>query len=422
MKDLFFGYAECIITPSSDMGLFGYEKRDEHGFCNSGVLDDLYARALSLSSEADELILVTMDLCMLDEKMADCIRNSVSQKLHLPAENILLSVSHTHSGPRTMNGPYEGDACVCGKIAAYLKELTTRIVSICSQASCVKFRGKLSTAVFHARLSYNRRFECDGSNDLKAVKMLFTLWRNPGVLPNGPVDADIPVLMIERSDEPDYDAFLSQAGVNRLVLFSVPIHPVVLGEDSRVVSADYPGAAVRCIENTLGEGTKAMFLLGACGNINPYLACQNHPKAVEIIGNAVGYGICSALSNRTEVPFDGLKAASEKLYLKEGEGLSRVVVQVFRIGRSAIAAFSCECFTELGLRVRQESGFIQTLVATNSNGGCGYIPTREAWETEGGYELASARQTGFDKDMLDRMADTAGRMLKKISDSNTSEV
>lgn len=418
MKDLYFGYADCTITPPGDMGLFGYEKRDEHGFCNSGVLDDLYARALSLKSEEQELILVTLDLCLLDEKTADRIRDSVSQKLRLPAENIMLSVSHTHSGPRTMNGPYEGDANVCEKIAAYLEELTNKVVSICSQASCLKFRGRLSSAVFHARLSYNRRFEYDGDKDLKAVKMLFTLWRNPGVAPNGPVDADIPILMIERTDEPGYDAFLSQAGVNRLVIFSVPIHPVVLGEDSRVVSADYPGAAVRCIENTLGDGTKAMFLLGACGNINPCLACQNHPKAVEIIGNAIGYGICSSLSNRTEVAFDRLKAVSKKLAVKGSGGLSRVVAQVFKIGESAIASFSCECFTELGLRIRRESGFVQTLVATNSNGGCGYIPTREAWETEDGYELASARQTGFDRDMLDRMADTAGRMLQSISDFN----
>lgn len=414
MKDLFFGYADCTITPTGDMGLFGYEKRDEHGFCNSGVLDELHARALSLSSEAEELILVTLDLCLMDEKTADRIRASVSQKLRLPVENVMLSVSHTHSGPRTMDGPYEGNASVSGKITAYLEELTNKVVTICSQASCLKLRGKLSSAVFHARLSYNRRFEYD-DNGLKAVKMLFTLWRNPAVSPNGPVDADIPILMIERTDEPGYDAFLSQAGVNRLVLFSVPIHPVVLGEDSRVVSADYPGAAVRCIENTLGNGTKAMFLLGACGNVNPYLACQNHPRAVEVVGNAIGYGICSALSNRHEVAFDGLKAVSEKLAVKEGKGLSRVVAQVFKIGGSAVAAFSCECFTELGLRVRRESSFAQTLIATNSNGGCGYIPTREAWETEGGYELASARQTGFDKDMLDRMAETAGGMLQRLN-------
>lgn len=415
MNGLYFGYSDCIITPSAAIGLLGYEKRDDHGFNNSGVMDDLYARALSLKWNDRELMLITLDLCMLDEKTADFIRSSVSQKLKLPMENIMLCASHTHSGPRTMSGPYEDNPSAVNVISAYVDNLKDKVVTICSQASCLRFRCKLSSAVFSARLGYNRRFVRDSGYGKKDVKMLFTLWRNPEHIPNGLVDTDIPVLLLERQDESDYDPFLCQTGVNQLVLFNVPIHPVVLGEDSRYVSADYPGAAARCIERTIGNGTKAMFLLGACGNVNPYFACQNSPKAVEIIGNAIGYGICSALSGKKEIVFDGLKAFSERLPLENGKGLSRVVTQVFKIGKAAIAAFSCECFTELGIRVRKESGFEQTLVATNANGGCGYIPTGETWDTEGGYEMDSAEKTGFDRDTLDKLGDIAGKALRQLS-------
>ncbi|NMB97478.1 MAG: hypothetical protein GYA02_12855, partial [Clostridiaceae bacterium] len=293
MSELYFGYSDCIITPHANIGLAGYEKRNNHGFGNSGVMDDLYARALSLKSENDELILITLDLCLINENTGDEIRSRVAQKLKIPVENVMLCVSHTHSGPRTWSPNDDTGSETTQIINSYMDDVTNKIVSICSQASSISFKGQIYTATFSASLGYNRRYvveDKDSNDNDDKVKMLFNLWKNPEHNTNGIIDTDIPVLLIERIDEKKlYDSYFGQAGLDRIVLFNVPIHPVVMGEDSRYVSADYPGAARRCIENTLGYGTKAMFLLGACGNVNPLLACQYNPKAIEVLGNAIGY-------------------------------------------------------------------------------------------------------------------------------------
>ena len=417
MSELCFGYCDIVITPPESMGLEGYASRIDHGFGNNGVMDDIYARALSLKSNGVHLIVLTVDLCEITEETGDMIRERVAQKTGVPAGNIMLSISHTHSGPVTISAWGQGkyDAEIKSKIAAYIENLTDKIVSISSQASSISLKGKIYAATFTGCVGYNRRYTMKDEDGNDSVKMLFSCWLNPAADTNGAIDPHIPVLMIERVDENTYDPYLSAAGTDRIVLFNVPAHPVVMGPHNRYVSADYPGAARRCIESVLGDGTKAMFLLGACGNVNALMACQNNPKAVEVVGNTVGYGVCAALSMRKEIAFDGLKAISKNIKTREGAIAQRAVTQVFKIGKAAIAAVSCECFTELGIKIRNESPFDQTLVATNSNGGLGYIPTGEALKAGNGYEVDIAKEMGFDESFLDRMAETVVKNLKELN-------
>ena len=49
VDSMYYGYSDSLITPSRDICLGGYGNRYSSGFGNSGVLDDLYARVLSLS-------------------------------------------------------------------------------------------------------------------------------------------------------------------------------------------------------------------------------------------------------------------------------------------------------------------------------------------------------------------------------------
>lgn len=415
MSEIKFGYCDIITTPSTNIGLEGYQSRWDFGFGNSGVMDDLYARALSLSCSDGELMLVTVDICGINESLADNIRKRIAENLNLPLENIMLCASHTHSGPVSAVKPNDRDSDIARTINSYTDDLTNKIVTICLQARSNQFKGKIYSATYSASLGYNRRHLVKTESGENTIEMLFTLWINPAHETNGQTDPNIPVLMIERIDEDWYDSYFSQAEIDRVILFNVPIHPVVLGSNNRYVSADYPGSARKCIENTLGYGTKAMFLLGACGNVNPLFACQNNPKAVEVVGNAIGYGICAALSCKKEIEFDGLKAISEDIKLNEGARFSRAATQVFKIGKAAIAAISAECFTEMGIDIRNNSCFEQTLIATNSNGGGGYIPTSEAYEINGSYEVPIAKNNGYEKGLLEKIAQTVTKNLQRLS-------
>lgn len=409
MDALYFGYADCLINPPRDIGLAGYQARDEHGFNNSGIADDLYAKALVLKNGSAVIVIATLDLCLISESTGDAFRNAIAQKLSIPVENVLVNLSHTHSGPQTYTKSSSGKEAVVG----YVRFLTESLVTIASQAHSALFKCRLYTAEHSARLGYNRRYIYE-ENSVKKVKMLFNQWRNPEHDYTGVLDMDIPILMLERSDEGSYDPFLSSAGTDRIVIFNVPVHPVIMGGDNRFVSAEYPGAARKVIESSLGSGTKSMFLLGTAANINALFACQNNLDAVKILGNALGYGVLAALSSRKTVPFDKLDVICEQIILPENKPATRVIVQNFKIGKAALCAFSCECFVELGVNVRKRSPFMQTLVASNSNGGRGYIPTADSFSVEGGYEVPIANKTGFHRGLLEEMEEMAVASMYKM--------
>lgn len=413
-EHLYFGYSESVITPGRNIGLAGYAHRAECGFTNSGVLDDLYARALCLKVGEGELLVITLDLCSMRAEDADAIRDAVAEKTGVPVSNILLNLSHTHSGPVTRADYGGADANDADKeaVETYMANLRGSVVAICSEARSRTSKGLMHTVTHRASLGYNRRLTVKDAEGVARTKMLFSLWKNVEFEPAGPTDEDMPVLMIEKISEGQEDFYLEQNACNRVVLFNCPYHPVVMGQHSRYVSADYVGAARRCLEGVLGAGTKAMFLVGACGDTEPALATQYNPKAVEIVGNAIGYGIATALAMRKRLDVDCVEAREERVELDSQEG-EAIRIQTLRIGDACIAAVSAECFTELGTKVRRDSPFQQTLVASNSNGSMGYLPTRKAFALEG-YEIVNARRRGYDEGLFERVVSAIGDNLARL--------
>ncbi|MFN2352572.1 MAG: neutral/alkaline non-lysosomal ceramidase N-terminal domain-containing protein [Kiritimatiellia bacterium] len=411
---LMLGYQECIITPGRHLGLAGYASRAQSGFNNSGVLDDLYARALCLKTGDEKLLIVTLDLCNLFTGDADAIRSAVHDKTGVPVSNIMLSVSHTHSGPVTHAAPGNADMRPedCTAVQTYTKELCDHIVTICAEAATRLRHVRVSATTYRAGLGYNRRLTVKDAEGQAQVKMLFNLWQHPQRQPQGPTDPDMPVLMFETIDEAQADNYLAQNSVNRLILFNCAMHPVVLGKHNRYVSADYVGAARRCLERTLGAGTRSMFLLGACGDTEPALATQYNPQSVEIVGNAIGYGIATVLAMRQPLEVDSVKAIEDRVELKGDTGPA-IRIQTLRIGAACIAAVSGEAFTELGIKVRQRSPFQQTLIATNTNGCMSYLPTRDAFAL-GGYEIERAHKKGYDEALLERIESAIITNLERL--------
>jgi len=75
--------------------------------------------------------------------------------------------------------------------------------------------------------------------------------------PEGAVDEEISILLVRSAEKP----------IARLVNYTC--HPVVLGRDNLLFSADYPKVVQRMTEKVLGGIT--LFTLGCCGDINPRL-------------------------------------------------------------------------------------------------------------------------------------------------------
>ena len=96
------------------------------------------------------------------------------------------------------------------------------------------------------------------------------------------------------------------------------------------------------------------------------------------------------------------------------ELVEEIEIQVIALGDVAIVGFPVELFSNFGRRVKTESPFAVTIVATLANGWHGYAPTLEAF-ARGGYEPRFAYPSRLAPEAGVRMADAALELLQRLS-------
>src|SRR5690554_6769804 len=95
------GVAKGNITPKESMWMRGYASRNRPA---DGTLHELWAKALVLvDARGEKAVLVTLDLCTIQKGFSDQIRDRLQRLYNLNRSQIILSLSHTHSGP-TLRG------------------------------------------------------------------------------------------------------------------------------------------------------------------------------------------------------------------------------------------------------------------------------------------------------------------------------
>ncbi|HKG25489.1 MAG TPA: hypothetical protein VKB09_07555, partial [Thermomicrobiales bacterium] len=94
------GTGVTTITPPLGTPLSGHFEYREA----ATVADDLTARALVLDDGATRLALVVCDLIRLPASMVACARDRIAARTRIPADNVLISATHTHTGPATYSG------------------------------------------------------------------------------------------------------------------------------------------------------------------------------------------------------------------------------------------------------------------------------------------------------------------------------
>jgi len=223
MTTLGAGYGESILTPPLGLELMGYgfylERRAE------SVLDDLKARAVFLEKDGVRAVLVSCDLVGLSVEMSDAARRGIAAALGLSMDHVLVAATHTHTGPATIEMPGLGETD-----PAYVRSLVPKIVAAAERAAADAREARISYAQETLEpIGYNRRFKS---------------FRE--------IDPVLRVVHVRR-------------GSDRLMLLGYACHAVVLGR-GRAVSADWPGAAVRAVEE---GGDRAIVLQGFCGDIDP---------------------------------------------------------------------------------------------------------------------------------------------------------
>ena len=217
------GWEKINITPSNIMPMAGYSPRDRF----DSVHDSLYARVLKVDNGSISVAFVNVDLLLFPT----VLKQRINEKLDSVGTHPFLYLSATH----THNGAGGWESSIAGRIAfgSYHPEWVERIANeIVSAINSIE--------LVPSTLSY---WEADGSD----------LVQNRIDRENGATDGILRGMMIERSDN------------SRAILFTFSAHPTSIDKESRVLSADYPGAVIKALEAT-DTYDFGMFMAGMVGS------------------------------------------------------------------------------------------------------------------------------------------------------------
>jgi hypothetical protein len=241
------GLARVKITPPQPVHMAGYAARNKP---YQSVHDDLFAKVLVLEDKTGTRgVLVTTDLIGFSAEIATPLRERVAAKTKTDAKSVIVSSSHTHTGPTLSLDRTPGEVkspADAERTAAYTRELSDKILDAAAEAAAKLQAAKLSWGSGVVHFVMNRRE--------------FTTERGVilGVNPRGLADRSVPVL---RVDDP--------SGKLLAVVCGTACHNTTLGAQDYEISGDYAGHAQRLIEEQ-HPGVQAMFVLGCAGDANPY--------------------------------------------------------------------------------------------------------------------------------------------------------
>lgn len=414
------GTAAAAITPERPSYMQGYGNRLGKA---TGTRDPLEARVIALDDGTTPAAIVSVDLLGLDAGSVARIRDAAARAGPIPAGNVIVVCSHTHSGPAIQAA---GELPVDRE---YLGWLERRLGDAVAEASASMAPVTVGVGEGLAGFNVNRRLRRpDGSVG--------------GANPSGAVDRRVRVLRFDRADAPDAPGTLGgdviPQGDPVAVLFSFACHPTVLTSENQRYSGDYPGAARRFIESAYAPGgTVAAFLPGCFGNARPHLLDRDggfrsgSDHELTVLGRILGSEVVGVAERIECEPVDDVAVASRQVALPyshvPGEAELRAEaeqdeygwagalleiierdgrlpdhetgeVAVLRLGRHWVVTTPGETLVEIGWSIERglvELGLAEpgrgdlALALGYANGNSGYLCTAAAM-FEGGYEPAGA--------------------------------
>ena len=147
------GIAREIITPKIGGLLSGYGSDKPSTVVN----DDLTVTALAIEYEKIRVVLMSATVCLIDNNLSDRLRALCGEAAGVPAANVILAATHTHSGP-VMTTEYNDQIFIPGCIAAArasVKEMKPATVGVAKTESRVGINRRKLTSEGRILLSNN---------------------------------------------------------------------------------------------------------------------------------------------------------------------------------------------------------------------------------------------------------------------------
>ncbi|MCF7818031.1 MAG: neutral/alkaline non-lysosomal ceramidase N-terminal domain-containing protein [Kiritimatiellales bacterium] len=410
------GAAQIDISPLDSQFMAGYPHVERY---STGIHDPLLSSALYLSDGKTEVLFIANDLIFAPKSLVGRARRRIEATTGIPAANVMITATHTHSGPRTVSFlSHEIDSYIPKVDEQYLQLIEDGIVAAAIQAHQSAQPAQIGLAVADGKgVGTNRRD------------------------PNGPADPAVPVLWVRSID----------GSTNIALMLVCCMHPTVLHGDSTLISGDFPAMTRQYLQvGTLGVDCPVIYHTGPQGNQSPRHVTRENTFAEavrlgEILGRSVekvmpGIEFSSDISLSVTgksielVPkkFPSLEVAEERLQramqtlkqLRESDAPSTKIrtaevdwfgaeetlilaraaldgridaamqrctpaeIQIISVGEWRFVGWQGEVFVEYDLQVKEQAA--NTFIIGLANGELhGYIVTPEAAE-EGGYEASNS--------------------------------
>jgi neutral ceramidase len=437
--ELTIGIATVDITPPIGYRMCGYFFERP----STGTHDPLLAKAIVMRQGDAAYALVVCDLIGHDGRLTRAARDEAQKQTGIPAANITIAATHTHTGP-LFAGSLRNHLHEVAKKANpqgidpretvdYPKQLVANFVKAIQLADKAREPARIASGIAECKdLSFNRRFH------MKNGTVVF----NPGKLnPDivrvaGPIDPEVGLLAIQ-----------DPSGKLKASLTAFALHLDTVGGTE--YGADYPYYLQQSLRREFGEDFVSIFGTGTCGDINHIDIRNNKPQKgqeeAKRIGEALAEAVSPALPKLTAsksprldvrsaiVEYPLQKYTAEELaeakanmfkvgqrqlpFLEEvkactivevalldarGDGMLKMEVQAARLDdETAIVCLPGEVFVEIGLAIKRASPFKRTFVLELCNETPAYIPTRKAF-AEGSYETVNSRvQPGGGEALVD---------------------
>jgi len=452
------GFSKIDITPPVGTAMAGqllnYKAR--------GIESELFAAAMYLYNGGTKIIFVSCDVLIISNETANEVCAEIEKATGVPAENVIVCTTHTHSGPITQDiFGMDADTAYIAKMKAGIIEAARLAYDNCRPGKLLTAKGELEGYAF------NRRFIM-----------------SDGTIETHPLKGDPHIICAEGLDSKDLHVFYALDSASKpmgaMVVFGC--HATVMERENQLISSDYAGMVSGFISEKLG-GVPVLFLQGASGNI-----CQVNPrntsnrevgqawakkmgvaigqKAMELLGDMPmeTRGAVRIITETLEIPRRIIdndlvqwakhhkeipaptpalsdygvesygKIASPKVSLEElfktpfwanfyaNEILTRerdrmkqpripFKIKVIVQDNWAMVALPCELFVEWSDEICRQSPFAFTSVVELANGWNGYIPTKQAFERKGGYETKEVTSTMLIPEAGEMILETVIKML-----------
>ncbi len=428
------GAAMCVITPplgSWQQGA-GVTRKGER------IRDELEANALYVTDGQTPILLVSCDLVGLDLEVVKPIRDAISNASGVPSRQVIITCTHTHSGPCLIRTNYH--IPVDG---AYIRQLSQKLVRMAGDAVATARPAKIGWGQGIAQIGFNRRVcWADGTHSMHGNT------RRPDFAGlEGPDDpAHLAIFAVDLDGKPIAVAYHNTS------------HPTTF-YGAGLFSADYADAARKIIRRELGR-IPVLYLNGAQGDIamanqiephredrerrlerigklladetlRLYRKAKFHPRIVlghayEDLQIAVRLPRAKQLAAAREVlqrVESGEEIAGMKLILAFGtvqlqerfgeRPVDTMPIHVVRIGDVALVTQPCELYCQFGLDIKRRSPAPLTAVVGLADGYCGYCPTI-AGILGGGYSGEPISWTRLEPYAGYRMVEAAGPLMNRL--------